>query len=178
MSSIQLIKWINKKKKKRSTISDNTTPCRRLPDVCLFCSYVWMDMYVMLWWKGTVCARKRGETITSYILSQWPQVQGSFFFFFFTRFCHIIVVASRPNACTIFFFHTYIYSYIRCVQASSLSRTKIFLLFFFFRTYIYTDDVEKIAAGRKRRTRLSILRNDDVWARVYTQANVLFLLLT
>jgi len=43
---------------------------------------------------------------------------------------------------------------------------------------MHTVDGEKIAAGRKRRARLSILRNDDVWARVYVQANVLFLLLT
>ncbi len=135
-----------------------------------------MGMCVMLCRKGTVCAWKRGETITSYSYPSGHKYKA-LFFFFFAQFCHIIVVTSRPNACTFFSStHTYIHSSRRCVQASSLSRTKIFLFFSF--THIHTDDGEKIAAGRKRRTRLSILRNDDVWARVYTQASVLFLLLT
>lgn len=36
-------------------------------------------------------------------------------------------------------------------------------------THIHTDDGEKIAAGREKRTRLSILRNHSAWAHVYAR---------
>ena len=85
--------------------------------------------------------------------------------------------------------HTYIHSYLRCVQADSEQNKKISFFFLSLslslthththtHTHTRTGDEEKIAAGRKWRARLSILRNDDVRAHVYAQANVLFLLLT
>jgi hypothetical protein len=120
--------------------------------------------------KGhSMCARARRN---HHIIHPIPVATSTrlFFFFFLTQFCHIIVVASRPNACTIFFFHTYIHTLIHQMRTSRLFEQNKNLSLFFSFAHIYTDDVEKIAAGRKRRTRLSILRNDDVWARVYTQA--------
>jgi hypothetical protein len=123
----------------KRTISDNTTPYRRLPDVCLFCSYICMDMCVMLCRKGIVCAQEREETITSYILSQWPQVQGSFFSFSLHSFVTLsLSLLGQMHALFFSSTHTYIHSYIRCVQAGSLSRTKIFLFFFLSHTYILT----------------------------------------
>jgi hypothetical protein len=146
----------------------------------VYFAHICMNMYVMLCRKGTVCAREREETITSYILSQWPQVQGSFFFSFFLyavlshyrcRFSTKRMHFSLPHI------HTYIHTSDAYKKALWVEQ-KSFLFFSCTHTYIHTEDGEKIAAGRKRRTRLSILRNNDVWARVYTQANVLFLLLT
>jgi len=106
----------------------------------VYFAHICMNVYVMLCRKGTVCAREREETITSYILSQWPQVQGSFFFSFFL---YAVLSHYRCRFSTkrmhFFFLLPYIHSYIRCVQASSLSRTKIFPFFSLLsHTHTYT----------------------------------------
>jgi hypothetical protein len=169
-----------RKKKRKSAISDNTTPCHRLPDVCLFCSYMYEYVCDALSKGHSVCARARRN---HHIIHSIPVATSTrlFFFLFFSLRSFVTLSLSFLDQTHALFSstHTYIHSYIRCVQEGSLSRTKIFSFFLLHtHTYIHTEDGEKIAAGRKRRTRLSILRNNDVWARVYTQANVLFLLLT
>ena len=73
--------------------------------------------------------------------------------------------------------HPYVRPYSRCVQAASFEQNKTRPLGCFFSPSLSlalshignrtADDGEKIAAGREKRTRLSILRNDNVWARVY-----------
>ena len=116
-----------KKRKARSwTIQHLVVDC--LMFVYFALVYVWICVCDALSKGHSICVRARRN---HHIIRPIPVATSTrlFLLFFFAQFCHIIVVASRPNACTFFSFHTYIHSYMRCVQASSLSRTKIFLFF-------------------------------------------------
>ncbi len=114
----------------KSAILDNTTPCRRLLNVCLFCWYMYGYVCDALSKGHSMCVRARRN---HHIIHPIPVATSTRLFLLFFSLRSFVTLSlsllDQTHALFFFFFHTYIHSYMRCVQASSLSRTKIFLFF-------------------------------------------------
>ena len=135
---------------------NNITVHNLFPDVCLFCSDIYIYIYTFICVciygyvyvrdalsKGhSMCARakRNHHHHTSYPSGHKYKALSSFSLRNFVTLS--LSFLDQTHALFSFHIYTYIHSYIRCVQEGSLSRTKIFF-FPSLTPYTYVLEMEK-----------------------------------
>ncbi len=102
-----------KKKKMKSAILDNTTPCRRLLNVCLFCSYMYGYVCDALSKGHSMCVRARRN---HHIIHPIPVATSTrLFLLFFSLRSFVTLSLSLLDQTHALFFssstHTYIHTW-------------------------------------------------------------------